>query len=157
MIQFWSALTVVVFTVVIGPLLRGEYTNRLNRRVESHVAIRKDLAGSPVSTASLDDLIGAELVLLTSRESKRLNRKVDPNSVGSLVSVALIGGGLVYWFVSLAVTRDPSDWVFWLLWVLAVIVGILTLGLSAVGLGDLYKYPAEDTPTDSPETPEKPA
>lgn len=67
MIQLWSAISVAVLTVVVGPLLRGEISGRLAKRIALHADIRQKLEDVPDALTHMDMLIASEAQLLKER------------------------------------------------------------------------------------------
>lgn len=137
MIQLWSALAVAVLTVIVGPLLRGEVSGRLFRRIRAHVDLREKLAEDGPSLKELDTLIAKELETLREREISRLTRKINGGNLAALIFIALAGGGIVYGLISAAFAL-PDTGLFWAFWILAAIAALFTFGLAAVGVGSLY-------------------
>lgn len=143
MIQLWSAISVAVLTVVIAPLLRGEISGQLAKRIATHAEIRQNLEGNAEAAAHLDALLTSETRVLRDRETHRLTRKLNGGNVAALVFVALVGGGSVYGLVSGAVAIAEKPGFFWVLIVVAIIVGLFAIALAAAGLGTLYEPPRE--------------
>jgi len=143
MIQLWSAIAVAILTVVIGPLLRGEASGRLAKRIALHTDLRPKLEGNSVALEHLDSLLVNEAKALEERETYRLTRKLNGGNVAALIIVALAGGGVVYGLISGAIaTSDVPAWP-WVFIAFAVLVGIFTIALAAVGLGTLYAPPRD--------------
>lgn len=138
MIQLWSAIAVALLTVVIGPLVRGEVSGRLNKRVTSHAELRKNLAGNPTAIAEIDQLLNAEVKALREREVNRLTRRLNGANVAALIFVALVGSAVVYGLVSAGLATQGTFWSFALFFV-AALAGFFTIGLAAVGLRTLYE------------------
>jgi hypothetical protein len=138
MIQLVSAIAVALLTVVLGPLLRGEVSGRLLKRISSHASLREKLAGNVDALASVDELLVKELGVLNERETYRLTRKLNGGNVAAVVFVALAGGAIVYGLVSAAIALIATVIWFWVLIVAAVLVALLAIGLAAVGMGTLY-------------------
>lgn len=143
MIQLWSAIAVSILTVVIGPLLRGEVSSRLVKRIASHADLRQKLEGNSAALTNLDSLLATETAALMERETYRLTRKLNGSNMAALIFVALAGGGLVYGFISIAVTLSEVPVLYWVFFVLAVLAGLLSISLAAVGVGTLYAPPKE--------------
>lgn len=143
MIQIWSAISVAVLTVVIGPLLRGEISGQLAKRIATHANIRQNLEGNAEAVAHLDELLTRETRLLKDREIHRLTRKLNGVNVAALIFVALVGGGAVYGLVSAAAAFAENPVIVWLFIVGAVLTGLFAIALAAVGLGTLYEPPRE--------------
>lgn len=143
MIQLWSAVAVAILTVVIGPILRGEASGRLAKRIAAHADLRQKLEGNSVALQHLDSLLTSESQVLNERETYRLTRKLNGGNVAALVVVALVGGGLVYGLVSGAIAASALPVLPWVVVALAVLVGVFTIGLAAVGLGTLYAPPRD--------------
>lgn len=138
-IQLWSAIPVAILTIFIGPLLRGEITGRLAKKIARHADLCQKLKGNPEATSHLDLLLAKETKVLNERETCRLTRKLNGGNVATLIFVALLGGGFVYGLISVAIALAETPVWFWALMVLGVIVGIFTIALAAVGLGSLYE------------------
>ncbi len=146
MIQLWSAIAVALLTVVIGPLLSGEVSGRMFKRITAHAELRENLTGNEAALQELDALLVTELATLRSREQHRLTRKLNGGTVAALILVAGVGGGVVYGLVAIAVALTNSLLaVAIVLYVVAAAVGLLTVCLAAVGVGTLYE------PSKSPE------
>lgn len=143
MIQLWSAISVAVLTVVIGPLLRGEISGRLTKRIAAHAEIREKLENNVDAVAHLDELIASETQVLKDRETYRLNRKLNGGNVVAVIFVASMGGGIVYGLVSAAIAFMATPVMFWLFMIVAGVVGMFAIAMAAVGLGTLYKPPRE--------------
>lgn len=143
MIQLWSAISVAILTVVIGPLLRGEISGQLPKRIATHSDMRQNLKGNAEAIAHLDALLTSETRVLKDREMHRLTRKLNGGNVAALILVALVGGGVVYGLVSAAVAFADRPVIFWLFIVVAVLVGLFAIALAAAGLGTLYEPPRE--------------
>jgi predicted small lipoprotein YifL len=141
LIQLWSAITVALLTVVVGPLLRGEASGLLVKRITSHAALREKLGENIEALKHLDALLVKEFEVLKERETYRLTRKVNGGNVAALVLVALVGGTSVYGLISATMSVTGAPVLYWLLLVLAVIVGFFSIALAAVGLGALYAPP----------------
>jgi hypothetical protein len=143
MIQLWSAIAVAILTVVIGPLLRGEASGRLAKRIALHADMRPKLEGNAVALKHLDSLLANEAKALEKRETYRLTRKLNGGNVAALIFVALAGGGVVYGLISGAIATEAVPAWPWVFIVLAALAGIFTIALAAVGLGTLYAAPRE--------------
>jgi hypothetical protein len=142
-IQLWSAISVAVLTVIVGPLLRGEISGRLAKRTAAHADLRKKLEGNADAVAHLDALLTREVLTLADRETHRLTRKLNGGNVAALIFVALVGGGVVYGIVSAAIALVENPALFWLFMIVAGLVGLFAIALAAVGLGTLYEPPRE--------------
>lgn len=143
MIQLWSAISVAVLTVIVGPLLRGEISGRLAKRIAAHADLRKKLEGNADAVAHLDALLTRETLTLADRETHRLTRKLNGGNVAALIFVALVGGGVVYGIVSAAIALAENPVLFWLFMIVAGLVGLFAIALAAAGLGTLYEPPRE--------------
>lgn len=138
MIQLWSAIAVAILTVVVGPFVRGEVGNRLQKRVAGHVQLREHLAGNTDALRSLDALLVTELLELKKREENRLTRKLNGGVVATLIFVAVIGAGIVYALTSWAAAVQGTV-LSVIVYVAAALVGLFTIALAAAGVGTLYK------------------
>lgn len=143
MIQLWSALAVAVLTVIVGPILRGELSGRLLKRVIAHAELRKHLDDNLEAKGELDALLTTEIKAMRTREETRLTRKLNGGSVAALIFVAVFGGGLVYGLMAWAATVAGS-WFAVILYIVAALVGLFTIALAAVGVGTLYTPPGTD-------------
>lgn len=143
MIQLWSAISVAVLTVVVGPLLRGEISGRLAKRIALHADIRQKLEDVPDALTHMDMLIASEAQLLKERETHRLTRKLNAGNVAALISIALVGGAIVYGLVSIAIAIQDTAVLFWLIILVTGVVGAFVVALAAVGLGAVYEPPRE--------------
>ncbi|MDQ1206602.1 hypothetical protein [Microbacterium sp. SORGH_AS_0862] len=142
MIQLWSAIGVALLTVVIGPLLRGEVSGRLLKRISEHANLREKLAENSAALKDLDALLDLEVRRLRERERHRLTRKLNGANVAALIFVALAGGGIVYGLLSLGISLGPTGWAI-AAYVGAALVAVFAVGLAAVGVGTLYEPPKE--------------
>ncbi|PQZ51102.1 MULTISPECIES: hypothetical protein [unclassified Microbacterium] len=138
MIQLWSAIAVALLTVVVGPLLRGEVSGKLHKRIAAHADLREKLEGNKVALTDLDDLLNEEVKVLRDREVYRLTRQLNGGNVAALVIVALVGGAIVYGLVSGGLALQGSLWSI-ALYVAAALVGLFAIALAAVGLRTLYE------------------
>lgn len=143
MIQLWSAVAVAILTVVVGPILRGEASGRLAKRIAAHADLRQKLEGNSAALQHLDSLLVSESQVLEERETYRLTRKLNGGNVAALVLVALVGGGLVYGLVSGALAASDVPVLRWSLVALAVVVGSFFVALATVGLGTVYAPPRD--------------
>jgi hypothetical protein len=141
MIQLISAVAVALLTVVLGPILRGEVSGRLIKRISGHAGLREKLTGNAAALEELDELLVAELKVLNEKETYRLTRKLNGGSLAALIFVAVLGGAVVYGLVSAAIALIGTVIWFWVLIILAVLAGLFTIALAAVGLGTLYAPP----------------
>lgn len=137
MVQLWSAIAVAVLTVFIGPLLRGEVSGRLARRIATHSQIRANIPDTSSAAKKLDELLLSEVTQLAERETSRLTRRINGGNVAALVFVAIAGGAIVYGLISAAIALQESGW-SWIFWIVAGLVAVFALALSAAGLGSLY-------------------
>lgn len=147
MIQLWSAIAVAILTVVVGPFVRGEVGDRLQKRVAGHAQLREHLAGNPDALESLDALLVTELRELKKREENRLTRKLNGGVVATLIFVAVVGAGIVYALTSWAAAVQGTV-LSVIIYVAAALVGLFTIALAAAGVGTLYK-PKETPPAAS--------
>lgn len=145
MIQLWSAISVAVLTVVVGPLLRGEISGRLAKRIALHADIRQKLEDVPDALTHMDMVIASEAQSLKERETHRLTRKLNAGNVAALIFIALVGRAIVYGLVSIAIAIAIQDTavLFWLIILVTGVVGAFVVALAAVGLGALYEPPRE--------------
>lgn len=142
MIQAISAIAVSLLTVVLGPLLRGEISGRLVKRIAVHADLRQKIEGNEKAIAELDSLLAIEIASLREKETYRLYRKINGANVAALVVVAVIGGLVEYFLVSVASHSLHAPVLFLILVVFAVLVGIIAIGIAAAGVSSLYE-PAE--------------
>lgn len=140
MIQLWTAVAVAVLTVIVGPILRGELSGRLLKRVTAHAELREHLADNVAAKEELDGLIMAEVKALRAREESRLTRKLNGGNVAALIFIAVLGGGLVYGLMAWA-GAVAGTWFAVILYIVAALVGLFTIALAAVGVGTLYAPP----------------
>ncbi|MCM3500619.1 hypothetical protein M3667_01840 [Microbacterium sp. P26] len=158
MIELWSAIAVAILTVVVGPLVRGEVGNRLQKRVAGHVQLREHLVGNTDALKSLDALLVTELQELRKREENRLTRKLNGGVVATLIFVAVAGAGIVYGLTSWAAAVQGT-FLSVIIYAAAALVGLFTIALAAAGVGTLYK-PKDASPAASiskSSAPKKPA
>lgn len=140
MVQLWAAIAVAVLTVIVGPVLRGEFGNRSTRRLAHHASLRESLSGNTGALEAIDELIEVEAIKLRKRELRRLSREIDGGSIAALIFVTVVGSGVVYGLIALANAISSGPW-YWALIFLATGVGGLAFGISAVGTATIYKYP----------------
>lgn len=148
MIELWGAIAVPLLTVVVAPVLRGEFGNRLGRRVSHHADIRAQVLDNPEALRLIDEVLVAELDKLHARETWRARRQIDGGSIAALFFVTSVGSAIVYGLLVAAGAVDNSL-ARWVLVGLACAVGAFTFGLSAVGATTIYKDP------DKPRQPRK--
>lgn len=144
MIQLWSAVAVALLTIVLGPAVRGELSDRLVKRLSAHAELREKIAEVPGAVKELDALLTAEVSVLRRREEFRLTRKLNGPNVAAVIFVALFGGGGVYLLVSGGITVGGGVAVA--LYICAGIWGLFFVGLAAVGSKTLYDPPKEAKP-----------
>ncbi|MBW8763331.1 MAG: hypothetical protein JF592_12205 [Microbacterium sp.] len=145
MIQLWSAIVVALLTIVLGPLLRGELSGKLIKRVAAHVELREKITDVPDALADLDHLLSTEIAVLREREEYRLTRKVNGANVAALIFVALLGGGGVYGLITAGIAVGGGWGIT--LYVLAVIYGLFFVALAAVGTRTVFSPPKENEST----------
>lgn len=148
MIQLWSAIAVAVLTVVVGPILRGELSGRLLKRVVAHAELREKLADASPAQREIDALLDAEVKVLRERAEYRLTRRLNGGNVAALVFVALVGGGVVYGLVTAGLALPGTVWAV-LFFIVAVLVGLFAVALAAAGMRTLYEPPKERRPKSS--------
>lgn len=136
MIQLWSAVAVALLTIVLGPMLRGELSGRLVKRVAAHAELREKIANVPDAVSDLDHLLTSEVAVLREREEYRLTRKVNGGNVAALIIVALAGGGGVYGLVTAGLAVGGGWGV--VLFVIAGIYGLFFVALAAAGTRTVF-------------------
>lgn len=139
MIQLWSAVTVALLTIVLGPMLRGELSGRLVKRVAAHAELREKIADVPAALADLDHLLTSEVAVLREREEYRLTRKVNGANVAALIFVAVTGGGGVYGLVTAGLAAGGAWGI--VLFVIAGVYGLFFVALAAVGTRTVFSPP----------------
>lgn len=141
MIQLWSAITVALLTIVLGPMLRGELSGRLAKRVAAHAELRVKIADVPDALYDLNHLLASEVAVLREREEARLTRTVNSGNVAALILVALVGGGAVYGMVTAGLALGGGWGIT--LFVLAAICGLFFVALAAAGTRTVFDPPKD--------------
>lgn len=140
MIQLWSAIAVAVLTVIVGPIIRGEVSGRLLKRIAAHADLRSKLSDGSAAKRELDALLDAEVKALRTQSEYRLTRRVNGGNVAALIFIALVGGLIVYGLVAAGLALSGTGWAI-ILFVVAVLVGLFAILLAAAGMGTLYAPP----------------
>ncbi|MDA4895513.1 hypothetical protein PFZ55_52545 [Streptomyces sp. MS2A] len=136
MIQLWSAVSVAILTIVLGPMLRGELSGRLAKRIAAHADLREKVEKNPAAVKDLDILLATEIEVLRQREEYRLTRKVNGGNVAALIFVALLGGGGVYGLVSWGLIVG-GGWSI-AIYIAAAVYGLFFVAVAAAGTRTVF-------------------